>query len=109
MIDSCLRTFNSILAGSLNSFGHWAPDSRREARSELTTFLFAEASRAGLKTPHTLISNQPIKAAAFMDTLGETECAIKALNARAVRNGKEYRFPHTTTLPMDGYQIKLGV
>src|SRR5207248_3840341 len=59
----------------------------------------AEASKAGLKTPYTLISNAPAKAAAFIDVLGDAECAIKPLIALGVSNQQGYRLPLTTTLP----------
>src|SRR5439155_7434600 len=59
----------------------------------------AEASKAGLKTPHTLISNDPARATTFVDSLGDTECAVKSLVARGVSDEQGYRLPLTTTLP----------
>src|SRR5262249_54933222 len=49
--------------------------------------------------PRTLISNRPVKAAAFIEQLGETECAIKPLIPTGVQNEEGYRLPLTTTLP----------
>jgi len=42
------------------------------------------AFKAGLKIPLALISNRSAKAAAFINRLGETECAIKLLKASPV-------------------------
>src|SRR5439155_5443601 len=66
---------------------------------EVKALQLAEASKAGLKTPHTLISNDPAKASGFVGSLGETECAIKPLVPLGVSDGQDYRFPLTTTLP----------
>ncbi|TMD68894.1 MAG: hypothetical protein E6I91_03500 [Chloroflexi bacterium] len=59
------------------------PSSKTPARS-IKALQLVEASKAGLKTPHTLISNRPERAAAIVDTFGETECAIKALHTTGV-------------------------
>jgi glutathione synthase/RimK-type ligase-like ATP-grasp enzyme len=77
----------------------WVCDPRKLQRAEIKALQLVEASRAGLKTPHTLISNRPAKAAAFIDQLGETECAIKPLHPSGVTNQEGYRLPLTTTLP----------
>lgn len=68
-------------------------------RGEVKALQLAEASRAGLKTPHTLISNDPGQAAAFVEALGDADCAIKPLMAVGVTDEKGYRLPLTTTLP----------
>jgi glutathione synthase/RimK-type ligase-like ATP-grasp enzyme len=68
-------------------------------RAEVKALQLAEASKAGLKTPNTLISNDPAQAAAFVDALGDTECAIKPLIAVGVTDEHGYRLPLTTTLP----------
>ena len=91
-----METF-STLYQSLQTF--WVCDPSKLQRADIKALQLAEASRAGLKTPHTLISNRPATAAAFIDRLGETACAIKALSAVGVRDEEESRFPFTTTLP----------
>jgi glutathione synthase/RimK-type ligase-like ATP-grasp enzyme len=68
-------------------------------RADIKALQLAKASQVGLKTPHTLISNWPAKASAFIDRLGETECAIKPLHPSGVKNEEGYRLPLTTTLP----------
>jgi hypothetical protein len=78
-------------------------------RAEVKVLQLAEASKAGLKTPHTLISNDPAKAAAFVDALGEVECAIKPLIALDVSNEQGYRFPLTTTLPKGHADVATGI
>ncbi len=79
----------------------WVCHPSKLQRADIKALQLAEASRAGLKTPHTLISNQPARAAAFVDQLGETECAIKPLIPLGVTNEEGYRLPLTTTLPKD--------
>lgn len=85
------------LYATLQTF--WVGHPHKLQFAEIKAFQLAEASKAGLKTPHTLISNNPVKAATFVDHLGETECAIKPLNASGVSNEQGYRLPLTTTLP----------
>jgi hypothetical protein len=77
----------------------WVGHPHTLRRAEVKALQLAEASKAGLKTPHTLISNDPAKAAAFVDVLGEAECAIKPLITLGVSNEQGYRLPLTTTLP----------
>ncbi|HKV00778.1 MAG TPA: hypothetical protein VJQ26_01560 [Ktedonobacteraceae bacterium] len=77
----------------------WVCHPHKLQRAEIKALQLAEASKAGLKTPRTLISNRPAKAAAFIDQLGGTECAIKALIASGVQNEEGYRVPLTTILP----------
>jgi glutathione synthase/RimK-type ligase-like ATP-grasp enzyme len=77
----------------------WVCHPYKLQRADLKALQLAEASKAGLKTPHTLISNQPAQAATFIDQLGETECAIKPLIPSGVRNEEGYRVPLTTILP----------
>lgn len=77
----------------------WVCHPYKLQRAEIKALQLAEASKAGLKTPHTLISNRPEKAAAYLDLLGEKECAIKALTTTGVSNEQGYRLPLTTTLP----------
>lgn len=73
-------------------------------RAEIKALQLAEASKAGLATPHTLISNDPARAADFVGSLGRTECAIKPLIAMGVTDEQGYRLPLTTTLPI-GYAL----
>lgn len=77
----------------------WVCHPHKLQRADIKALQLAEASKAGLKTPHTLISNQPAIAAAFIDQLGETECAIKPLIPLGVTNEEGYHLPLTTTLP----------
>ncbi len=77
----------------------WVGHPQKLQRADIKALQLAEASKAGLKTPHTLISNRPERAAAFVDMLGETECAIKALHTTGVSDEQGYRLPLTTTLP----------
>lgn len=77
----------------------WVCHPYKLQRADIKALQLAEASKAGLNTPHTLISNRPAQAAAFVDLLGDTECAIKPLYASGVNDGQEYRLPLTTTLP----------
>jgi glutathione synthase/RimK-type ligase-like ATP-grasp enzyme len=68
-------------------------------RGEVKALQLLEASRAGLRIPHTLISNDPPRATTFVDALDGTECAIKPLIAIGVTDEHGYRLPLTTTLP----------
>jgi len=68
-------------------------------RGEVKALQLAKASQAGLKIPHTLISNDPSRAERFVGALGDTECAIKPLLAVGVTDEQGYRLPLTTTLP----------
>jgi hypothetical protein len=87
----------SSLSDSLQTL--WVSHPYRLRRAEVKALQLAEASKAGLKTPTTLISNAPARAAAFVDALGHTECAIKPLIAMGVTDEQGYRLPLTTTLP----------
>jgi glutathione synthase/RimK-type ligase-like ATP-grasp enzyme len=77
----------------------WVGNPYKLRRAEVKALQLVEASKAGLKTPHTLMSNDPQRACAFVDALGETECAIKPLIALGVTNEQGFRLPLTTTLP----------
>src|SRR5438067_761830 len=87
----------TTLCHGLQTF--WVCHPHKLRRADIKALQLAEASKAGLKTPHTLISNDPAKAAAFIDQLGETECAIKPLIPLGVKNEEGYRLPLTTILP----------
>jgi glutathione synthase/RimK-type ligase-like ATP-grasp enzyme len=77
----------------------WVCHPHKLRRADVKALQLAEASKAGLKTPHTLISNDPAKAAAFVGALDDTECAIKPLIALGVSDEQGYRLPLTATLP----------
>ena len=78
----------------------WVGNPHRLRRAEIKALQLAAAAKAGLTTPNTLISNDPTRAAAFVDGLGDTrECAIKPLIAVGVTDESGYRLPFTTTLP----------
>jgi len=77
----------------------WVSDPFKLRRGEVKALQLAEASRAGLKIPNTLISNDPAQAATFIGALGNMECAIKPLIAIGVTDDQGYRLPLTTTLP----------
>lgn len=70
-------------------------------RAEVKALQLMFASDAGLLTPPTLISNDPSRAQAFVNALGDRECAIKPLMAIGVTDEQGYRLPLTTTLPRD--------
>jgi len=83
----------------------WVGEPHRLRRAEIKALQLAEAANAGLATPTTLISNDPARASAFVDALGDTtECAIKPLIAVGVTDEHGYRLPFTTTLPA-GYPL----
>jgi len=87
----------SALFESLDTF--WINQPLKLRRAEAKALQLAEASKAGLSTPHTLISNDPARATAFVEALGDADCAIKPLIAVGVSNEQGYRLPLTTTLP----------
>jgi len=77
----------------------WVGHPHRLRRAEIKALQLLEANRAGLKTPHTLISNDPAQATSFVAALRDAECAIKPLLALGVTDEQGYRLPLTTTLP----------
>lgn len=77
----------------------WVGQPQKLRRAEVKALQLAEASKAGLKTPHTLISNDPTEVSRFVDALGDTDCALKPLIALGVTDEDGYRLPLTTTLP----------
>src|SRR5919206_356368 len=77
----------------------WVSHPFKLRRGEVKALQLAEASKAGLKVPHTLISNDVAQATTFVGTLGEAECAIKPLMALGVTDEQGFRLPLTTTLP----------
>jgi glutathione synthase/RimK-type ligase-like ATP-grasp enzyme len=87
----------TALFGSLQTL--WVGQPFKLRRAEVKVLQLAEASKAGLLTPATLISNDPEPAAAFVEGLGDTDCAIKPLVATRVDGAEGARLPLTTTLP----------
>jgi hypothetical protein len=79
----------------------WVGQPSRLRRADVKALQLVEASKAGLKTPKTLISNDPEKATAFLALLEKTTCAVKPLVALGVSNEQGYRLPLTTTVPAD--------
>jgi glutathione synthase/RimK-type ligase-like ATP-grasp enzyme len=77
----------------------WVGQPFKLRRAEVKALQLAEASKAGLLTPATLISNDPDRTADFIETLGDTDCAIKPLIATRVDEVQGARLPLTTTLP----------
>jgi len=77
----------------------WVGHPHKLRRAEVKALQLLKASEAGLKTPHTLISNDQAQVRMFVDALGDEECAIKPLVAVGVTDAQGYRLPLTTTLP----------
>lgn len=82
----------------------WVGHPHKLRRADVKALQLSEAYKAGLKIPHTLISNDPARASAFVELLGEKECAIKPLLALGVSDEQGYRLPLTRTLPK-GYAL----
>jgi hypothetical protein len=77
----------------------WVGHPHKLRRAEVKALQLANASKAGLKTPRTLVSNDPAHVSTFVDALGATDCAVKPLIALGVTDEHGYRLPLTTTLP----------
>ena len=77
----------------------WVGQPFKLRRAEVKALQLAEATKAGLLTPATLISNDPERATAFVEVLGDADCAIKPLIATRVDGPEGARLPLTTTLP----------
>lgn len=92
----------TALYGSLQTL--WVGQPFMLRRAEIKALQLVEASKAGLTTPPTLFSNDKTRVAAFVDALGETECAIKPLIAVRADDAEGARLPLTTTLPR-GYAL----
>ena len=88
----------SALCSSLQTF--WVSHPLTLRRAEVKALQLVEASRAGLKIPHTLISNEPERATPFVQALGDADCAIKPLLAVGVTDDHGgFRMPLTAMLP----------
>jgi glutathione synthase/RimK-type ligase-like ATP-grasp enzyme len=77
----------------------WVGQPFKLRQAEVKAVQLAEASKAGLTTPTTLISNDPERAAVFVEALRDTDCAIKPLIATRVDSEEGARLPLTTILP----------
>jgi MvdD-like protein with pre-ATP grasp domain/ribosomal protein S6-L-glutamate ligase RimK-like protein len=77
----------------------WVGQPFKLRRAEVKSRQLAAASKAGLQTPATLISNDPERAAAFVEGLGDVDCAVKSPIAVRAKTGWADRLPLTTTLP----------
>src|SRR5215212_7017013 len=89
-------TLSGLFAG-LETLWVGQPSKLRQA--EVKAVQLAEAGKAGLATPRTLISNDPERATAFVEALGDADCAIKPLIATRVDGEEGARLPLTTILP----------
>jgi len=88
----------SAVCSSLQTL--WVSHPLTLRRAEVKALQLAVASRSGLKIPHTLISNDPERATAFVAAQGDTDCAVKPLLAVGVTDEEGgFRMPLTTMLP----------
>ena len=88
----------SALCSSLQTL--WVSHPLALRRAEVKALQLVEASKAGLKIPHTLISNDPDWATTFVEGLGSADCAIKPLLAVGVTDEQGgFRMPLTAMLP----------
>ncbi|MGY1632604.1 MvdC/MvdD family ATP grasp protein [Geodermatophilus sp. SYSU D01186] len=77
----------------------WVGQPSKLRQAEVKAVQLAEAGKAGLTTPQTLISNDPERATAFIEALGGVDCALKPLIATRVDGEEGARLPLTTILP----------
>jgi hypothetical protein len=78
----------------------WVSHPLKLRRAEVKARQLVEASKAGLKIPHTLISNDPEWATTFVESLGDADCAVKPLLAVGVTDEEGgFRMPLTAMLP----------
>jgi glutathione synthase/RimK-type ligase-like ATP-grasp enzyme len=91
----------------------WVGQPAALRRAEVKSLQLAEACKAGLATPATLISNDPDRAATFVQALGDTDCAVKSLIATRVDGAEGARLPLTAILPrghdLDSVALAPGV
>jgi hypothetical protein len=89
----------SALCSSLRQ-ALWVSHPLTLRRAEVKALQLVEASRAGLKIPHTLISNDPERATPFVEAMGDADCAVKPLLAVGVTDDEGgFRMPLTAMLP----------
>lgn len=100
-LDNYVRAQSTATLAALCDSLHtlWVGHPNNLRRAEDKALQLVKASEAGLKTPHTLISNAPAQVTSFVAGLGDTACAIKPLIALGVTDAQGYRLPLTTTLP----------
>jgi hypothetical protein len=77
----------------------WVGQPFKLRQAEVKALQLTEAGKAGLATPATLISNDPERAAVFVEALRDTDCAVKPLIATRVDGEEGARLPLTTILP----------
>jgi hypothetical protein len=88
----------SALCSSLQT--RWVSHPLTLRRAEVKALQLVAASNAGLRIPHTLISNDPRRATTFVAALGDADTAIKPLLAVGVTDDEGgFRMPLTTMLP----------
>jgi glutathione synthase/RimK-type ligase-like ATP-grasp enzyme len=91
---------NATLSGLFSGLQTlWVGQPFKLRQAEVKAVQLAEAAKAGLTTPMTLISNDPERATVFVEALGDTACAIKPLIATRVDGEEGARLPLTTILP----------
>jgi glutathione synthase/RimK-type ligase-like ATP-grasp enzyme len=100
-LDNYVRAQSTATLAALCESLHtlWVGHPQKLRRAEVKALQLAKASAAGLRTPHTLISNAPAQVKSFVDGLGDADCAVKPLIALGVTDAQGYRLPLTTTLP----------
>lgn len=100
-LDNYVRAQSTATLQALSESLHtlWVGHPHKLRRAEVKALQLLRASQAGLRTPHTLISNDQFQVRTFVDALGHTECAVKPLVALGVTDAQGYRLPLTTTLP----------
>src|SRR5215213_5462138 len=89
-------TLSGLFAGLQT---RWVGQPSKLRQAEVKALQLAEAGKAGLATPRTLISNHPERATAFVEALGDADCAVKPLIATRVDGEEGARLPLTTILP----------
>jgi hypothetical protein len=88
----------SALCSSLQTL--WVSHPLALRRAEVKALQLVQASKAGLKIPHTLISNDPDRATTFVAGMGDADCAVKPLLAVGVTDEQGgFRMPLTAMLP----------
>jgi glutathione synthase/RimK-type ligase-like ATP-grasp enzyme len=101
-LDNYVKTQSQATVAALCSVLDtlWVSHPMTLRRGEVKALQLVNASKAGLKIPHTLISNEPERATTFVDALGDADCAIKPLLAVGVTDAEGgFRMPLTAMLP----------
>lgn len=104
-----LRQANEALSGLAASLRvRWVNDPWREAAASHKPRQLAAAERTGLRVPHTLVTNDPERARAFLDAAGRRPLVHKALHAtpedwhltRRIGPGDRARLPAVRLAPV---------